>query len=620
LCGGSEVLLTSSLAQGNQWYKNGVLISGATGKTLLAKQAGSYEVKVNNAAGCSYTSLVITVNENINPDKPKLTPAGNQTTCSGTAVVLTSSAATGNQWLLNGTPLLGATAKTYSVIAASGDYSVRVTNTAGCVALSDTIKVNVLAKPFEPLITSNRGLALCPGEEVTLSSSYSSGNQWYRNNVLISGATGRAFKPTDSGNYTVIVTNTLGCSTLSAIAAVTYNTNPAKPAVSASDTLSFCAGGSVVLTSTSVSGNQWYKNGVLITSATAIHFTAVESGEYTVRVSNVSGCFSVSDTIQVNVNNAPAVPQLSASGPLQLCPGKEVTLTSNAPTGNQWYSDNRAIIGSNANSLKVTTAGKYKVRVTGTNNCFSESAVTVTSLVAAPPIPVITAGGPTSVCAGNMVMLSSSADMGNQWLRDGVNISGATAVAYQAVTGGLYSVSVTNVAGCSSVSTSQLTVKVNPNPSKPVINWNGARFSAPGGFAGYRWFRDGIEISGAETENYQPQQNGLFKVTVKDLNNCTATSDEFNLVVTGISDLRVGVAVISCYPNPAREAIYIDVRNMGLKKLTVRLYDLHGRLMTDKILINNGNTLFTDRLPSGIYYLLISDGKEKSVQKIALIK
>jgi len=154
-----------------------------------------------------------------------------------------------------------------------------------------------------------------------------------------------------------------------------------------------------------------------------------------------------------------------------------------------------------------------------------------------------------------------------------------------------------------------------------VISWNGTRFSVPAGFAGYRWFRDGIEIAGAETDIYQPDKNGLYKVTVRDINNCSATSDEFNLVVTGIADIRVGDAVISCYPNPARDVIYINVSNLLSVKLKAQLYDLHGKLMIEKVIISGSlNILPTENLPSGIYQLLITNGKEKLVIKILLLK
>jgi hypothetical protein len=44
-CTGGSTLLSSSAPSGNQWYKDGVLLSGATNQTLSVTQAGTYSVK-----------------------------------------------------------------------------------------------------------------------------------------------------------------------------------------------------------------------------------------------------------------------------------------------------------------------------------------------------------------------------------------------------------------------------------------------------------------------------------------------------------------------------------------------------------------------------------------------
>lgn len=54
-------VLTSSSATNNQWYINGVLISGATAQTYTVTQDGSYSVVVTSTYGCSKTSTSVSV-------------------------------------------------------------------------------------------------------------------------------------------------------------------------------------------------------------------------------------------------------------------------------------------------------------------------------------------------------------------------------------------------------------------------------------------------------------------------------------------------------------------------------------------------------------------------------
>lgn len=49
--------LVSSIAEGNQWYKNDVAIDGATGQTFVCKETADYSVVVTYAStGCSSSS------------------------------------------------------------------------------------------------------------------------------------------------------------------------------------------------------------------------------------------------------------------------------------------------------------------------------------------------------------------------------------------------------------------------------------------------------------------------------------------------------------------------------------------------------------------------------------
>ena len=140
--------------------------------------------------------------------------------------------------------------------------------------------------------------SFCTGGSVTLTSSSASGNQWYLDGGAISGATANTYVASVAGNYTVTVT-TSGCtSAASAITIVTVNSIPSTPTITAGGPTSFCIGGSVTLTSSSASGNQWYLNGGAISGATANTYIASVAGNYTVTVT-ISGCTSAASSITI---------------------------------------------------------------------------------------------------------------------------------------------------------------------------------------------------------------------------------------------------------------------------------------------------------------------------------
>jgi|GEM_PF-618682 len=164
-----------------------------------------------------------------------------------------------------------------------------------------------VAPPAPPTISAGGPTTFCAGGSVTLTSSSATGNQWYLNNVAIGGATNPTYNANASGNYTVQVT-TPGCgSPFSAATSVTVNPIPPTPMISTATPTTFCAGGSVTLTSSSGSGNQWYLNGGIINGAVNPMYNATASGNYSVKVTT-SGCTSAaSAATSVTVNPIPTL-------------------------------------------------------------------------------------------------------------------------------------------------------------------------------------------------------------------------------------------------------------------------------------------------------------------------
>src|SRR5204863_5521836 len=133
---------------------NGSAIGGATNQTYTASSSGNYSVRVTDGNGCSSTSAATTVTANPLPPTPTISTGGASTSfCQGGSVTLTSSAASGNQWLLNGSAIGGATNQTYAA-SSSGNYSVRVTDGNGCSSTSAATTVTVNPLPPTPTIST----------------------------------------------------------------------------------------------------------------------------------------------------------------------------------------------------------------------------------------------------------------------------------------------------------------------------------------------------------------------------------------------------------------------------------------------------------------------------------
>jgi hypothetical protein len=200
ICSGSSVTLSCTSDVGNQWYDNNLALAGITGSEYLATGVGVYFVQVTDETGCWALSNAITVT--VNPNKsgslvlPAVSPGGPLTFCGDTAVWLVSTPAVNFQWFSDGYALPGANGDSLQVTQ-SGSYAV-ATGTAGCGSvggMSAAVAVNFLAEQT-PVVTMNNGV---------LVSSIATGNQWYRNNGIIRGATDQQYTPQQPGSYAVQV-------------------------------------------------------------------------------------------------------------------------------------------------------------------------------------------------------------------------------------------------------------------------------------------------------------------------------------------------------------------------------------------------------------------------------
>jgi hypothetical protein len=231
----------------------------------------------------------------------------------------------------------------------------------GSVASSGATFTNPVFFSVSSPTVPTSSYSYCQGATAAaLTASATTGNTLYWYDVA-TGGTALAGAPTPStstpGTYTYYVSqkNANGDESPRVSIVITVNALPATPVITANGATSFCTGGSVVLSSSSTSGNTWSTN------ATTQDITVTSSGSYTVTVIDNNGCSATSSTTTVNVSNAPT-PTVTSSA-TQACSGETVTLTSSAADSYTWSN------GATTQSIEVTTSGAFSVVTTNTDAC-----------------------------------------------------------------------------------------------------------------------------------------------------------------------------------------------------------------------------------------------------------
>jgi hypothetical protein len=164
--------------------------------TIKNLAGGTYTVTVNDVAGCSATGSAV-VNTS-GAGTLTITADQLQICASDTAHICAPSGYASYLWNT------GSSASCIGVSAA-GNYYVTVTDNANCTSTSNHLSVGVY--PVPPVSVSVSGDTLRAFNAVSY--------QWYFNGNEIVSATSDVYIATQSGNYTVQVTDTNGCRALS---------------------------------------------------------------------------------------------------------------------------------------------------------------------------------------------------------------------------------------------------------------------------------------------------------------------------------------------------------------------------------------------------------------------
>ncbi len=281
------------------------------------------------------------------------------------------------------------------------------------------------------------------------------------------------------------------------------------------------------------------------TGETTQSIEACAGGVYSVTITNEYGCSSTCE-VEVIEHEVPMV-HVTPDGPTEFCEGGSVLLQA-SPTGPgytyEWrYNDGSGwVVVGYGDTYLATLAGTYHVRVTSEYGCESECEPIIITVY---PNPVCSIEGVLEFCEGESTTLTASGGVSYEWS------TGETTASIEVMSGGVYSVTVTNEYGCTS--SCEVEVIVNPNPD-PVIVINCYTTVCEGTVAtltstpatSYLW------SNGETTQSIDVTEAGNYSVTVTNEYGCTGTSNAIVLTIIPAPEASItpeGITEV-CYKNP----------------------------------------------------------------------
>lgn len=528
------IRVTSPLSQGFTYSIDGSTYFNNSG-VFTNINPGTYAVSVKSNNGCisPNTNVVITKNPE-SPAAPSL--AITQPTCevSTGTISISSPKNPGYTFSINGTDYTNTTG-VFSQVA-PGIYNVSVKNTSGCISSATTAVVN--SNPLSPETPVVEIInPVCPAQTGTISIKSPAGNGF---TYSIDGATylnnTGVFTNVLPGAYRVSVKNASGCVSPAVIVIVNEPVvNEQKLTISANGSTSICVGSSVVLVSSEASSYQWYKYGVAIAGANSKTYSASTEGIYSVsRINSVTGCLATqSDGIEVKVTSLPESPTIAVSQPTcEIATGK-IVVTSPIALGNT-YSIDGSNYTNTSGIFNQVLAGNYNVSVKNVNGCVSSATSAVISVnPLTPALPSVEVISPLCPEKTGTIIVKSPSTTGITYSIDGLNYF-ANSGFFNAVSPGIYNVTVKNSSGCISAPVVAVVKDPAVDDTKLTVTLSGSANICEGSSVvltssespSYQWYKYGVAIAGANSKTFTASTEGVYTVSKVNPNGCKVTQSD----------------------------------------------------------------------------------------------
>ncbi|MBP7166853.1 MAG: hypothetical protein KBB64_04295 [Bacteroidia bacterium] len=398
-----------------KWYKDSVLIQGATANTLPVSTAGKYYCVVQ-ANGCYKSSFEAAYL----PLVAKISAVTPSTTCLDTLVTLRVDQNMFNnpryQWKVNNSVIPGAT---FSQLTTSLTGLINCTVTDSLICPTPAVASHYVSHGVLPnLYISYKDQLNINGHDYSDCSSYNGGelklvdahNLEFDDAGLISTHWSGGIGPptlttptraavSNTGDY--YVNYTTACGSGSAFANVFFaGPNTVKPVVVGATSSCNPISLGTEFTSLLWDAYQWYKDGSPIAGAVFNSYVATESGDYSYALWN--DCDSIM-SYSKNVNIL-GYASINAPNGTIVCQGVSKALVASSAVGCQWKLNGVNIPGATGGTFMATTPGNYTCQITNSCGTFTSNVITITVGISLSTNPG-TLSGPTTICSttGNKV-------------------------------------------------------------------------------------------------------------------------------------------------------------------------------------------------------------------------
>jgi hypothetical protein len=324
-------------------------------------------------------------------------------------------------------------------------------STAGsCRDTRDTVIVTVDV----PTADAGPDTVLCPGETAKLHASGGVRYRWTpRDGLSCDTCAEPTASPAATTTYTLIAYNASGCPAFDSVRVTLFDAS----SLALSPDTTICAGSAITLHAAGNGALHWGPAvGLSCADCTDPVASPLETTTYTVTLSGPGGC-TVSASVKITVRPAPAV---TAGDDATICAGGSATLSASGSGPFHWSPAVGLSCIDCATPIatpQVTTT--YRVE-SSSGGCTAVDSTVVTVV----PMPVVDAGADATICSGESVALTATADpsAGTPHYRwsppDGLSCIDCASPAASPVASTLYYVTVENTPGCAAIDSVRVTV------------------------------------------------------------------------------------------------------------------------------------------------------------------